>query len=147
MHERYSRFLQVKNVPNCLIHMGDRPIKITLQRALKSLSWWQTMRLAWYFLKTEKPITLEDVEHCKSRDSLEDSLAELTKAFPTLSQVLVKERDTYLTYSLQLASLPQATPNGMVPARVVGVVGMGHMPGIIQNWGKVKTSDIPPILR
>jgi hypothetical protein len=36
---------------------------------------------------------------------------------------------------------------GVVPVRVVGVVGMGHVPGIVQNWGKVTAADIPPIMK
>ncbi|CAG2060114.1 unnamed protein product [Timema podura] len=35
----------------------------------------------------------------------------------------------------------------VTPARVVGVVGIGHVPGIVQNWGKVTLQDIPPIMR
>lgn len=52
----------------------------------------------------------------------------------------------YLTYSLQLACLPKYTSTGLEPARVVGVVGLGHEPGIVENWGKVIPSDIPPIM-
>jgi hypothetical protein len=35
---------------------------------------------------------------------------------------------------------------GLVPVRVVGVVGIGHVPGIVQHWGKVTAGDIPPIM-
>lgn len=33
------------------------------------------------------------------------------------------------------------------PCYVVGVVGIGHVPGIKENWGKVTEADIAPILR
>lgn len=33
------------------------------------------------------------------------------------------------------------------PSYVVGVVGIGHIPGIKENWGKVTETDIPLILR
>jgi hypothetical protein len=36
---------------------------------------------------------------------------------------------------------------GVVPVRVVGVVGIGHVPGIVQHWGKVTAGDIPPIMQ
>lgn len=36
---------------------------------------------------------------------------------------------------------------GVVPVRVVGVVGIGHVPGIVQHWGKVTAGDIPPIMK
>ncbi|XP_069703231.1 traB domain-containing protein isoform X2 [Periplaneta americana] len=140
-------FAEARQVPMCLIHLGDRPIHITLQRALASLSWWQTMRLMWHLLMSKEPISKEEVERCKRRDLLEEMLAEMAGEFPALGTVFVNERDVFLTHSLQLAALPQRTNTGIVPVRVVGVVGIGHVPGIVQNWGKVTAGDIPPIMR
>lgn len=134
-------------MPNCIIHMADRPINITMQRAMRSLSWWQTIKLGWHLMTMKGPITKEDVELCKQRSMLDEMIASMNGEFPVLGEVFVKERDIYLTYSLQLACMPQCTPNGIQPARVVGIVGLGHTPGIIENWGKVKHSDIPPIMR
>ena len=77
-------------------------------------------------------------------------LAEMTGEFPALSRVFVNERDTYLAYSLWLASNPipdMSSPNGIRPAIVVGVVGIGHVPGIVKQWGQVSDEDIPPLLR
>ncbi|XP_066581050.1 traB domain-containing protein isoform X2 [Prorops nasuta] len=140
-------FAEGQKIPNCEIQLGDRPINITIQRAIKSLSWWETIKFTWSILTTNKKITPEEVEKVKSRGVLEEVLAELTKEFASLERVFVKERDLYLTYSLQAACLPKLTPQGPVPARVVGIVGIGHTLGIIENWGKVKASDIKPILR
>nr|CAD7457043.1 unnamed protein product [Timema tahoe] len=44
-------------------------------------------------------------------------------------------------------SEPYLRIGDVTPARVVGVVGIGHVPGIVQNWGKVTLQDIPPIMR
>lgn len=33
-----------------------------------------------------------------------------------------------------------------MPSTVVGVVGIGHVAGIKEHWGKVKEEDIPPLL-
>ncbi|CAG2175600.1 unnamed protein product [Oppiella nova] len=77
-------------------------------------------------------------------------LTEMTGEFPTLSRVFVEERDTYLAYSLWLASSPvpnMASPSGMRPSVVVGVVGIGHVPGIVKKWGQVKDEDIAPLLK
>ena len=134
-------------MPNCLVHLGDRPINITLDRALSSLSWWQRLKLGWHLIRYKEPISREEVERCKRRDKLEELLAELAGEYPTLGEIFVNERDIYLTHSLQLACLPQRTPTGWKPSRVVGVVGIGHMPGIVENWGKVQPSDILPIMR
>ncbi|KFM61661.1 hypothetical protein X975_19160, partial [Stegodyphus mimosarum] len=142
-------FAEAKQIPGCLVHLGDRPIHITLQRALARLSWWQKLRIAWYMLRAKDPISQEEVERCKQKDLLEQMLAEMTGEFPELSQVFVKERDIYLTYSLQMSAVPMPSthsPNVTVPSHVVGVVGIGHVPGIKENWGKVTDKDIPPIL-
>lgn len=143
-------YIEAKKVPGCFVHLGDRPIHITLQRALATLSWWQKLRIAWYMLRTKDPISKDEVEKCKQKDLLEEMLAEMTGEFPELSHVFVKERDIYLTYSLQMASVSLPSPNNEktnCPSYVVGVVGIGHVPGIKENWGKVTEKDIDPILR
>lgn len=137
-------------VKGCLIHLGDRPLQITLQRALAALSVWQKLRLAWHMITSKEPISKEEVERCKKQDLLEEMLAEMTGEFPALSKVFVQERDVYLAYSLRLAASPMpcmANPSGEQPTVVVGVVGIGHVPGIIENWESVTDSDIPPIMK
>lgn len=127
--------------------MADRPINITIQRAVRLLSWWQTIKLGWHLINLKGHISKEDVEVCKQRNLLDDMISKLKEEYPAIEQVFVKERDLYLTYSLQVACMPQWTSNGAVPMRVVGIVGLGHTPGIMENWGKVKPSDIPPVMR
>lgn len=148
------------------MHLGDRPINITLQRALSSLSWWQTTKLTWHILTSRDPISKEEVEKCKQKDLLEDMLEEMTGEFPALSKVFVHERDLFLgmqsryylfcsktnfphisAHSLALAAQPIQTPMGHFPSRVVGVVGIGHVPGILANWGKVDDRDIAEIMK
>ncbi|XP_077486928.1 traB domain-containing protein isoform X2 [Amblyomma americanum] len=140
---------EAEKVKGCLIHLGDRPLQITLQRALAALSVWQKLRLAWHMITAKDPISKEEVERCKKQDLLEEMLAEMTGEFPALSKVFVRERDIYLAYSLRLAANPMpcmGDPSGMQPTVVVGVVGIGHVPGIVENWDKVSDSDIPPIM-
>ncbi|GIY15391.1 traB domain-containing protein [Caerostris darwini] len=142
-------YTEAQQVPGCVVHLGDRPIHITLQRALARLSLWQKFRIAWHMLRAKGPISKEEVERCKQKDLLEEMLAEMTGEFPELSQVFVTERDIYLTYSLQMAALPIISPRSpdiATPSTVVGVVGIGHVPGIQERWGKVKDEDIPEIL-
>lgn len=139
-------FEEAQKVPKCIVQLGDRPIHVTLQRALSALSWWQTICLIWQLLTSREPISKEEVEKCKQRDLLEEMMAEMTGDFPGLSTVFVNERDMYLTHSLQLVATIQPD-KGSYPTRIVGVVGIGHVPGIVQNWGKVTQEDIPPIMR
>lgn len=143
-------FAEAKRIPGCLVHLGDRPIHITLQRALATLSWWQKLRIAWYMLRAKGPISKEEVERCKQKDLLEEMLAEMTGEFPDLSRVFVKERDIYLTYSLQMSATNMPSPlypEQEAPKYVVGVVGIGHVPGIKENWEKVSENDVAEILR
>ncbi|XP_046668172.1 traB domain-containing protein isoform X2 [Homalodisca vitripennis] len=140
---------EVRMLQNCVIHFGDRPIHVTLKRALTVLSWWNSIRLIWCLTFSNKYPTKEEVEQCKQKDLLEQMLKEMSGKFPELGRVFVEERDTYLTYSLQLASCHQPRrmgPGATEPTRVVGIVGMGHVAGITKLWGTVKDSDIPPIM-
>ena len=104
------------------------------------------MKLGWNILTSRDSITKEEVEKCTDRDLLENMLAEMAGEFPALSQVFVAERDLFLAHSLQMAAdaipVHALGPDGQKleefnPPTVVGVVGIGHMPGIIQHWGKV----------
>ena len=92
------------------------------------------------------------MERCKDRDLLENMLAEMAGEFPALSRVFVGERDLFLAHSLQLAASSWAgraggegegRGGGAGPA-VVGVVGIGHVPGIVEHWGTVTTEQVGP---
>lgn len=140
---------EVRKIPGCLIHLGDRPIQVTLKRALSVLSWWNSMRLVWHLIFSKMSITKEEVEKCKNRDLLDQMLEEMAGEFPELRDVFVRERDIYLTHSLQLTCKRfkghEFSQNEQM--RVVGIVGIGHVPGITQLWGTVEEEDIAPIIK
>uniref|UniRef100_A0A673V4H2 TraB domain containing n=2 Tax=Suricata suricatta TaxID=37032 RepID=A0A673V4H2_SURSU len=134
-------FKEASKVPFCKFHLGDRPIPVTFKRAIAALSFWQKVKLAWGLCFLSEPISKDDVERCKQKDLLEQMMAEMVGAFPDLHRAIVSERDIYLTYMLRQAArrleLPRssdAEPRKCVPSVVVGVVGMGHVPGIEKNW-------------
>nr|CAG4652050.1 EOG090X0AQH [Triops cancriformis] len=142
-------FQEAQKLPNCMVHLGDRPIQVTLQRALASLSIWQKIKLAWHLLSSNEPISKEEVEKCKQRDMLEEMLAEMTGEFPALSQVFVKERDVYLAHSLQLAADSLARlvhPENPAKPSVVAVVGIGHVAGIVEHFGRVSQADVLQVM-
>ncbi|XP_033337801.1 traB domain-containing protein isoform X2 [Megalopta genalis] len=140
-------FEEAKKLPNCIIHLADRPFNITIQRALRLLTWWQTFKLGWCLINLKSiDISKEYVEVCKQKSLLDNLIHELKEEYPPIEKVFVKERDLYLTHSLQTACMVHLTANEVIPPRVVGIVGIGHTPGIIENWGKVIPSDIPPIM-
>jgi pheromone shutdown-related protein TraB len=136
-------FIEAMKVPGCKVHLGDRPINITLKRALAALGTLQKLRLGWNILTSKDSITREEVEKCKDRDLLENMLAEMAGEFPALSRVFVAERDLFLAHSLQLAAEGPGAGGG----NVVAVVGIGHVPGMVEHWGKVTTEQVKEVVK
>ncbi|KAK9516948.1 hypothetical protein VZT92_024853 [Zoarces viviparus] len=131
-------FIEAGQVPFCKFHLGDRPIPVTFKRAIAALSLWQKARLAWGLCFRSDPISKEYVEKCKQKDLLEQTMSWMLREFPALHQTFVAERDIYLTHTLRQATRCVEAPRTAqkVPAVVVGVVGMAHVPGIESNWDK-----------
>ncbi|KAJ1161851.1 hypothetical protein NDU88_002332 [Pleurodeles waltl] len=136
-------FKEASRVPFCKFHLGDRPIPVTFKRAIAALSFWQKAKLAWGLCFLSDPISKDDVEKCKQKDLLEQMMAEMIGEFPDLHRTIVSERDVYLTYMLRQAAkktelprISETEPRECVPSVVVGVVGMGHVPGIEKHWSE-----------
>lgn len=138
---------EMKLLPNSVLHLGDRSINITLQRAFNGLSLWQTIKIIFKLIFSNKSITKEEVEQCKQKDLLEDLLEQMADEYPVFRNVFVTERDLYLCHSLSVAASPQFIDNNgkPKPVKVVGVVGIGHTAGIKKNWGKVSEEQLANI--
>jgi len=119
------------------IVLGDRRINVTFKRVLSSLNFFQKLRFYYTIattLSTDLTITAEEVEKMKNKDMVDMLVGELAKEFPTVTKVLVDERDKVLAFSLKSAAeLAPAFPS-TPPMVVVGVVGMGHVKGIQSYW-------------
>lgn len=138
---------EAARIQNCMIQLGDRQISITLQRALRLLSLWQTAKLIGKLIFMDDNISAEEIEQCKQKDLLEEIMLDMAGEFPVFGRVFVEERDLYLCHSLQVAAMPINTGGGSLqPVRVVGVVGLGHVSGIVKHWGKVDRSTIASIV-
>lgn len=165
---------EATKIPNCLVHLGDRPINITLQRAIKGLSLWQTLKLVWKLMSFDEEITKEEVEQCKQKDLLEELMKEMAGEFPAFGEVFVNERDLYLCYSLQMASMRNSMSTSMLAQKaqkvepqytvgkyksrsgmeevtnfisVSGVLGIGHCAGVAKHWDKKWCAEeIPRIM-
>lgn len=140
---------EMHRLPNPILHLGDRSINITLQRAFNGLSLWQTIKIISKLIFSNKTITKEEVEQCKQKDLLEELMQQMAGEYPVFRDVFVTERDLYLCHSLTMAALPQSIDDltgKPKPVTVVGVVGIGHASGIAKNWGKVDDSQLPAIL-
>lgn len=83
----------------------------------------------------DENITKEEVEQCKQKDLLEELMKEMAGEFPAFGEVFVNERDLYLCYSLQMASMHtkalQPIAQKSEPINIVGVMGIGHCAGKI----------------
>lgn len=141
---------EMKMLPNPVLHLGDRSINVTLQRAFNGLSLWQAVKIIFKLVFSNKTITKEEVEQCKQKDLLEELLEQMADEYPVFRDVFVTERDIYLSHSLSVAALPQVTDvDGKPtpkPVTVVGVVGIGHIAGIVRNWKKIDESQLVNIL-
>lgn len=112
-------FEEIQRLDKCILQLGDRPLNITLQRALHGLSTWQTIKIFWKLLTSQEKITKEDVEQCKQQDLIEELMQEMAGEYPAFRDVFVSERDLFLCHSLQVAAMPQALPNGSLhPVKV-----------------------------
>lgn len=141
-------FHEAQSIPGCVVHLGDRPIQVTLKRALATLTTWQKIKLAFNILTSSDKITPEDVEKMKEKDLLESLLEEMAGEYPAMSRVFVEERDSYLAYSLKQASetpIHDAT-KAREPRVVVGVVGLGHMSGIVQKFNTVTSEEVSKVM-
>ncbi|XP_060070439.1 traB domain-containing protein-like [Ylistrum balloti] len=153
--EFHEAMKEARRSPICkVVASGDRPIEITMKRVLAYLSVWQKFQLALLLLfGLNMKVSKEDIEKYKNRDLLQQVLQDMSAKIPALVRVVVEERDTCLAYSLKNGATlfkRQMRANGsetdpVDPVVVVGVVGIGHVSGIIANWEEYRY-DIKEIL-
>lgn len=137
---------EARQLTNCPVVLGDRNVGITFKRAMASLTLWQRLRFSFLLIRSmfsNVEITPEEVERMKTKDMVELLMGEFGSEFPALMEVFVSERDRILAYSLMRAANCAQVPCGP-PVTVVGVIGMGHVPGIEANW--LQDIDIQPLL-
>ncbi|KAK6936401.1 TraB/PrgY/GumN family [Dillenia turbinata] len=110
------------------IVLGDRPIEITLERAWNSLDWKEKLSFLGsvvHGIASSNNTQKTGLQDSDRSDSTFQLYKQLSLSYPSLLQPLIYERDTYLAWSLKRS---KAVNNGK---RVVGVIGKGHMNGVI----------------
>lgn len=103
--------------------MVDRPIQVTLRRAwAKNSLWGKCKLLATLFSSAfeKEEITPEQIESLKSSNEMDSMMNELSDYLPVVKQVLIDERDMYLSSSIWNAK----------GKKIVAVLGAGHLPGV-----------------
>lgn len=115
----------------------DRDIQVTLRRAWSKSSFWSKNKMLAAMLSSmfvsEKIDELE-IEKLKQKNVLQGMLEELSEYLPSVKEVLIDERDRYLAAQIHTAP----------GKRIVGVVGAGHVDGVIRSLQEFDRADIPP---
>lgn len=119
------------------VHLVDREVRVTLLRVWRRAGFRQKVKLLAGGIESgsaEDP-TKEDIEGLLSGDVVSRLVAELGEAFPTLKEVVIDERDTWIGEAVK------AAPGG----RLVVVVGAGHLDGVERNLLASESSDTAPL--
>ncbi|MDH4121173.1 MAG: TraB/GumN family protein [Deltaproteobacteria bacterium] len=142
------------------LELADRDVQITLRRTWRALGWRDKWRLTLELVSSlvgTPQLSAEEVEAMKGADLLSQVMEEFAAHFPAAKRTLIDERDAYLAHKIA------HTPG----RRVVGVVGAGHMAGILprlhhpasaeemaeleknpppSHWGKLFTWGLPAMV-
>lgn len=111
------------------IHLADRDIRITLSRTWRCMGLWSKLKLLFHLVLSAADIdeiSEDDIEKMKQTDMLETLLSDVGQSLPVVKEILIDERDRYLTHRIRTA------PGD----RIVAVVGAGHVPGIKAHWNE-----------
>jgi pheromone shutdown-related protein TraB len=111
---------------NLKIALIDRDISTTLKRAWKKMGFVEKIRLTWEFLKAiigfeEEEIEKIDLKELMNQDIITSMMEEFGEIAPSVSEVLVHERDRYIAKKIY---------NESKKGKVVAIVGAGHLKGI-----------------
>jgi len=122
------------------VALVDRDVKVTLKRALAKMSLKEKFKMVTGLLTgiiEGEEVDKELLEQLKKKDILNELMDELSKEIPSVKEVLVDERNTYI--AAKLKNLPQK--------KIVAVLGAGHIEGVVEELAKEHTqSDMNRIM-
>ncbi len=108
------------------IALVDRDISITLKRAWRKMGIREKWRLSWEFMKalvgySDEELEELDLKELMKQDAISTMMEEFGKIAPSVSNVLIHERDQYIAKKILDESHK---------GKIVAVVGAGHLKGI-----------------
>ncbi len=118
---------QARRLPLELI---DREVGVTLKRVYRNVPWWRRLTLVSGLLASlvsQDDVTEEEIERLKEGDILETTFAQFADQSRDLFEPLIAERDLYM--AARLEQVLRRHPG----ARVLAVVGAGHLKGIAEH--------------
>ena len=104
---------------------ADREIQTTLSRIWRGMGFWEKTKLILSMVLSfgqSDEIEEADIEKMKNQDILQSLLSEIKEDHPIIGDVLIDERDQFLTQNIRNA------PGD----KIVAVVGAAHVPGILK---------------
>ncbi len=116
------------------VALVDRDISITLKRAWRKMGFFEKFRLTWEFLKAivgfdDEDLEEIDLQEIMDQDVISSMMEEFGKIAPSVSTVLIHERDQYIA-----KKIIEESKKG----KVLAVVGAGHLSGIKKYLKKSK---------
>lgn len=126
------RIAEAAGIP---VSLGDRDVRVTMRRAWRSTPLWQRSLLVSSLLLSifdTTQVSEDTLRELRNKDVVSDLVAELGKELPALKTALIDERDAYLAEEIRRAE----------GARVVAIVGAGHVEGIRDRLVREDRPDI-----
>lgn len=121
------------------VSLVDRQIHTTLRRAWSRAGFWGKNKMLAALLSsvfTREKLTGEEIESLKKQGALDTMMTELSDYLPAAKTVLIDERDQYIAGRVFEAE----------GARLLVVVGAGHVPGIVRWLTKLHAGEPGPDL-
>ncbi len=120
------------------IALVDRDITITLKRAWRKMGLREKTRLSWEFLKAiigfdEEELEELDLQELMKEDVITAMMKEFGEIAPSVSQVLIYERDAYIAKKIK---------DEAKKGKVLAVIGAGHLKGIKKRLKEEDTESI-----
>ncbi len=119
------------NKPVSLI---DRPVNITLKRALKSMTLKEKLNLLQDVLTDKEDMEIDENSLNEMVNNAEDLVQLLKEVSPSIYAVLVDERDKFMAKNLFEISKGKE--------KIVAVVGAGHLKGIVNYLKLLEKNEI-----
>lgn len=121
---------------NLEVQLIDRDIQITLKRAWKKMKFREKMKILYSLLgedeDSEEELQLDEI--LENRDILSDLMQELKEFSPGAGEVLIDERDSYLSQKILSIDKEKKT---------LAVIGAGHLSGVETAIRSRYHSDLP----
>ena len=113
---------------NIRLEVVDRDITTTLHRLVTEVSFWQKIKIfsglvVGIFVGEE--VDQEQIENLKKGDMLHSVIEEFGESLPQIKNVLIDERDEYMTGKLEMLATSESGPKN-----ILALVGAGHLIGM-----------------